>query len=437
MPRGIGPAAITAVLLSLAAGACGSARAIEADVAEQPSRNAVIADANFLASDVIHEITVEFEPVDYAELIAAYEIDQSKDWITATITIDGITYYGAGMRLKGNSSLFGIAGAGVRPGPSGNSDAEEPESLPWLIRLDKYIDGQSHNGISDIVVRSNNSATALNEAVALDLLELAGLASQDSAYASFSVNGSSSVLRLVMEHPDEVWMTDELGSAGSLYKAESTGDYSYRGDDPSAYDEVFDLEAGVDEDLVNLTDFLDFINNADDETFYGELDTRLDTDAFAVYLAMQDLISNPDDIDGRGNNSYLYYDTTTARFTVVPWDHNLAFGVLNGANGAPSPPEAGRRDTSLNRAEPGGGLIGGPDSGLEVANILVERFLANAQYAEMYVDATAELKASLFESGTAADVLAEWVALLQAEATDLVSSAIIQSEANSIAGFFE
>ena len=44
------------------------------------------------------------------------------------------------------------------------------EDLPWLIRLDKFVDGQTHDGHEDIVVRSNNSQTSLNEAVALDLL---------------------------------------------------------------------------------------------------------------------------------------------------------------------------------------------------------------------------------------------------------------------------
>ena len=35
---------------------------------------------------------------------------------------------------------------------------------------------------------------------------------------------------------------DAFADPGVLYKAEATGDYSYRGDDPDAYDEIFDLE---------------------------------------------------------------------------------------------------------------------------------------------------------------------------------------------------
>ncbi|MEZ5207633.1 MAG: CotH kinase family protein [Acidimicrobiales bacterium] len=137
-------------------------------------------------------------------------------------------------------------------------------------------------------------------------------------------------MRLAVEHPDDEWVERVFGTDGSLYKAESTGDYSYRGDDAAEYEEVFDLESGDDETLEHLTAFLEFINESDDTTFAAELSSWLDVDAFATYLAMQDLVDNFDDIDGPGNNSYLYYDPSTDQMTVVPWDLNLAFGVMGG-----------------------------------------------------------------------------------------------------------
>ena len=126
-----------------------------------------------------------------------------------------------------------------------------------------------------------------------------------------------------------MWMAKNFDIAGALYKAESTGDYSYIGEEPDSYAEVFDQEAGKkNADLTPLIEFLDFINNADDATFNAELPDRLDIDSFATYLALEQLIANTDDIDGPGNNSYLYYDTKTHKFTVVAWDHNLAFGGM-------------------------------------------------------------------------------------------------------------
>jgi len=416
-----------------------------------------------LDSSEVHRIDVSFDQAAYGEMIEAYRANGDKEWIEATVTIDGTVYEHGGIRLKGNSSLFSL------------SPSSDPDTLPWLIKLDKYVDGQNHEGLTDLVVRSNNSTTALNEAVALELLEAAGLAAQDAIAAAFSINGGDPTLRLVIEHPDDNWMAEEFDAQGALYKAESTGDYSYRGADPDSYDEVFDQEAGKDNaDLAPLLEFLDFLNNSDDATFDAELDQWLDIDSFATYLAMQDLIGNFDDIDGRGNNSYLYYDTDAAQFTVVPWDHNLAFGVSNGPGSEPGgrgdsggvPAEGFPEDFAGNAIEdsapggfqrtrpeglpipgelgaalpegagglgerPGGAGGRGPEGG---SNVLVERFVANDSWADLVVDRTAELSEALYDSEVAAQILDEWSTIVAS--SDLVGANIIESEAAQIREFF-
>ena len=317
----------TIISVGLVASACGFT--VDEAAAEDASAPATATAAvNVMDPSVVHDIAVAFDEDAYDAMIDTYAATEDKEWIEATVMIDGVTYEQVGLRLKGNSSLRGLGDD--RAGEASTVSADDPSGLPWLIRFDKYVEGQNHDGLYDVVIRSNNTETSLNEAVALDLLELAGLASQDAIAVAFSVNGSESTLRLAIEHPDDVWMDDNFADDGALYKAESTGDYSYRGDDPEAYDEVFDQEAGKDnEDLTPLIEFLDFINNTDDATFNAELADHLDIESFATYLAMQDLIDNFDDINGPGNNSYLYYDSETGIFTVVAWDHNLAFGVRN------------------------------------------------------------------------------------------------------------
>ncbi|MET0908860.1 MAG: CotH kinase family protein, partial [Ilumatobacteraceae bacterium] len=401
-----------------------------------------------------------------------------KEWIEATVTIDGTTFERVGLRLKGNSSLAGLGGAGAiggvpgrtpaETGDTGDTDtgpaggmvefggasADEPENLPWLIRLDEFVEDQTYQGYEDFVVRSNNTETSLNEAVTLALLSEAGLASQDAIATRFSVNDSADVLRLVVEHPDDdEWYETSFDGEGALYKAESTGDWSYRGDDPASYDEVFDQEGGSDvADLTPLIEFLDFVNNSDDATFAAELGDHLDVDAFATYLAMMELVGNTDDIDGPGNNSYLWWDADTGRFTVVPWDMNLALGsgmgFPGGQGGAPvglpdgvEPPAGGfpgglPGGTLPDGAElpdfgdlPGGGGFGGR------SNPLVERFLADEGFNARYETRLAELTDELVASGAAESVLAEWVDLLQTQAGDLVSRETIESEAATIRDF--
>ena len=399
---------------------------------------------------VVHEIAVTFDQAAYDAMIATYASSREKDWIEATVTIDGVTLGKAGMRLKGTSSLGGLtsrtAGAGRAPvgGATGGNAAEQPQSLPWLVRLDKYVEGQSYQGHTEIVIRGNRSQTSLNEAVALELTALAGLATQEAFATRFSVNGGPKVLRLAMEHPNDEWQEATFEGDGILYKAKSSGDYSYRGEDPEAYDEVFDQEIDTDdENLAPLIDFLDFLNNSTDAAFAAELGRHLDVDAFARYLALQELLGNWDDIDGPGNNSYLRYDEETKRFTVLSWDLNLAFGGGGpsgaGPGGGPSgaggpvirtfPAGGGPAPADVGVARAGGPGPGGPGGR---SNVLVQRFQANAAFAALYTKAKADLTAELLTSGKGAAVLDRWAGMLTTHAADLVDPGTIAAEADAI-----
>ncbi len=267
-------------------------------------------------ADRLHEVVLDVDDAAFRTALSTFQESGEKTWLEVTVTLDGTTYERAGLRLKGNSTLRRTdttAGA---------------EQYPWLVRLDKVVDGQNHEGVTEVVIRVNNSASSLNEVVALDLLSAAGLASEAHSYATVRV-GDASALRVVLESPGDTWAATTMTGDGILYKAEATGDYTYRGTDPASYEEVFDQESGADDDLTPLIEFLQFVNESSDADFASGLGERLDVPSFATYLALEDLMDNYDAIDGPGNNSYLWWDADQDRMTVVGWDHNLTFGVSN------------------------------------------------------------------------------------------------------------
>ena len=509
-----------------------SAQSVSADAGTDGSVIDTASTTSILDSSIVHTISVDVDPDTYQAMIDTYVDSGEKEWISATVTINGTAFTDVGIKLKGNSSLMGLRGRdaagpvgsrgaegsstestgeadpstpsvapsgpsavpspspsdtsattasptvdqqdpGARPGgfgPGTTVSADEPEGLPWRIRLDKFVDGQNYQGETDIVVRANNSETSLNEAVALELIGAAGLPTQEAAAVKFSVNGSDQQLRLALETPDDDWYADTVGVSGILYKAEAGGDYSYRGDDPAAYTEVFEVEANTsaqtESEYAPLIAFLKWLNESDDATFAAELDQWLDIDSFADYLAIQDLVANFDDIDGPGNNSYLSYDEATGLFSVISWDQNLAFGGMGGGGmgggmgGNPqgqlpdgvtlpegfNPPEGFVPPTDMQLPEgmelpegmptgggPGGGFGGG---GIGGGNVLSEKFTANEQFAALVTEATTTLRAELYGSGKAQQILDTWTATLQAQATDLVPTETINSESSSIGGHF-
>ncbi len=379
-------------------------------------------DSTFWDEGVVHDISIDLADADYQALITAYLQTGEKEWATASVTIDGTEFDDVGIKLKGNSTLRTVT-----------ADSE-PQTLPWLIDLDKYVDGQQYLDATELVVRGSSTETALNEALALELLDQAGLATEQAVSSRISFNGGTQELRLVIQNPDGTWDEQQFGDEGLVYKAEASGDYSYRGDDPESYTDVFDQESG-DDDLTPLIAFLKFINESDDATFAADLSTYLDVDSFATYLAFQDLVDNFDDINGPGNNSYLRYDETTGVMTVVSWDLNLAFGTANVDGGGPGMGGQGGPGGAPQGAGPqAGGGNGGPQGGAgrEKANVLVDRFLANDEFAALYAQATTDLTAKLITSGAAQDALDEWVAVLTAQASDLVAAATVEAEAEAL-----
>ncbi|WP_061963028.1 CotH kinase family protein [Demequina aurantiaca] len=434
-------------------------------------------------STQMHTITVDYNESDYDALISSYMESSEKVWISATVTIDGETFENVGLKLKGNSSLRGLT-----EDEDATVSAAHPEDLPWIIRLDKYLDDQSMDGATEFVVRGNSSETSLNEAVALDLLADTGLAAEEAIAVSFAANGSDSSLRLVIENPNDAWMERELGD-GYLWKAESPGTWDYIDDNPDSYNEAFDQEGGED-NYEPLIDFLQFVNESDDETFGTDLDQWLDVDAFATYLAFQNVVNNFDDIDGPGNNSYLYWDTDDSQMTVVNWDLNLAFGQENigggggqggqdggpggalpdadaaagaapdGAAGGGQRPNGGQLPDGAERPERPDAVDGGQrpdgaqapsdaaDAGAQPAggankgggrggsNILSERFLANADFSALYEAAVEDLTESLFTSGTAQEDLDTWSELLTSDASDLVDPDVLATEAQTLSDAF-
>ncbi|TGO05311.1 CotH kinase family protein [Serinibacter arcticus] len=396
-----------------------------------------------LDASEVHSISLDVDETALAAMIQTYLDSGDKEWISATLTVDGTTYENVGVKLKGNSSLRGIG-------------TDTPaQDLPWRIRTDEYVDGQTVDGYSDLVVRANSSETSMNEAVALELLGAAGLATEQSVATRFSVNGSAEVLRLTLQNLDDTWLQESFGDDGAggsvLYKADAEGDWSWRGDDGAAYAEAFDVEAGA-EDYAPLVELLDLANNGTDEEFAAQLPELLDVEQLARYLAFEDLIGNVDDISGPGNNSYLYWDAEEARFTVVAWDHNLAFGQQNvgggggGLGGGRPDGDAGRMappsgemptDLPTDGAMPGGGgMTGGMGGGgMSQDNPLVDRFLADDGFAALYDDAVTDLQAELVDSGLLADAVAEWSAVLTDGASDLVDPATITAEGEAITTF--
>ncbi|NJQ02601.1 CotH kinase family protein [Streptomyces zingiberis] len=228
---------------------------------------------------------------------------------------------------------------------------DKPEELPWLIKIDEYIEGRAYQGEREISVRpGSDGQVPLNEALSLSLTDASGEPAERYAFSAVQVNNGPAVTRLMVENPDTDYAesTGDGGGNAVLYKARAGGSFAYRGDDPTDYEESFrQLNLKGSQDLSPVMRLAKWAEEASDEEFAEELGTYVDVESFARYVATQNLLLNFDDMAGPGNNYLLRYDLDTKKFSVLGWDYNLSM----------SGDTAAGPDDELRM---GGGMGGGP-----------------------------------------------------------------------------
>jgi spore coat protein CotH len=421
---------------------------------EQVTQN-IAGTRDLFDASVAHSIRLTFRDDAYQRLLDSFWKDGEKEFLEADLTLDGTTIASVGIRLKGNSTLSGltrngesrqngfggpenVGAPGVRAPNGGGADggggfggarsslkAEQPETLPWLVRFDEFVEGRRYQGHREIAIRvagMGGGSTVLNEAVSLNVLAAAGETTQRYAYTSFTVNDRPTTARLVVEHPDDNF-ADEVGGQGVLYKSLATSQFTDQGDDQTDYaDDFKQINKKGSQDLQPVIDLVRWVNRASDAEFDAKLGDYVDVKSFARYAAVQNLLVNFDDMAGPGKNYYLWYDLGTKRFRVLGWDYNLTFSgnaeqdpnqaVSMGGGGFPGGdmqlPEGFEPPAGMDPGQrPGGGGRGGFGG-----NKLKERFLASAAFKGVYEEAYRDLFQKIYGNGTAGNSLESIVKVL-------------------------
>ncbi|WP_209440746.1 CotH kinase family protein [Amycolatopsis thermoflava] len=430
-----------------------------------------------------HDVRIEFNDANYQKMLQEYFDTGEKDYIPATVVIDGTRIENVGIRLKGNSTLasltwngerrqsggFGGGQGGEPPAgmqlpegapqqggpPQGGMaggmggigtelKAEEPESLPWLISFDKYVEGRRYQGHTQIAVRpgSGEGSAQLNESLAMSLVDASGEPAQQFAYSGFTVNDRTSTPRLLVEYLDEGYAED-LGN-GVLYKSLASSQFTYQGGDQTEYSDDFKQINNIGgTDVQPVIELIRWVEQSSDEEFAAGLADRVDVESFARYLALQNIVLNGDDMAGPGRNYYLWYDLGTRKFTVIGWDMNLTFtgdatagphdSISMGFGGGRGQPNAGGAGNEPPQGmqlpegmQAGGGLMGG--------NKLKERFLASDEFKQVYEEQYRQVYSLVFADGKAESALS---ALVSSYNLNTNASKNVQSEAATLQGTLE
>lgn len=269
--------------------------------------------AHIFQEDTVNEINIEIDEADWQDML---ENPLEEEYHKANVTINGETVGNVAIRTKGNTSLTSVA----------NSDSDR---YSFKLDFDYYDNNGNYYGLKKLCLNNNYSDnSSMREYISYKIMGEMGLDVPECAYSHITVNGEEWGLYLAVEPVDEVFLAEHFADAtGDLYKPEGKGgtgaDLVYNGDDISAYTGLnlkTNLNSSDGKEILALMQALED----------GEgLEEVLDVEKALKYIAANVALANFDSYLGNTTHNFYLYEEN-GRFTIIPWDMNLAFGGFGG-----------------------------------------------------------------------------------------------------------
>ena len=255
-------------------------------------------------------------------------------WVPADITYNGLKWYRAGVRFKGNSSLV-------------NSWSRGLMKLSFKLDFDEFedeypqIDNQRFYGFKQLSLKNNyEDKSFIREKVVGDIFLEAGLVSAHTSfcevYVDFGEGSSYFGLYTIVEEMDDTVIDNQFDEGeGNLYKPEGTS-ASFRNGSFNKDDFTKDSNENDSDwsDIENLFAVLHSNSRLlEPDNWQKELDKIFDTDKFLKWLAYNTVLQNWDTYGRMTHNFFLYNDPQSKKIVWIPWDNNEALqrGKMGGA----------------------------------------------------------------------------------------------------------
>ena len=268
----------------------------------------------------VHTLEINFYNPDYDEILQErWEVDD-KTYELATIVFNGDTMDSVGVRYKGNSTFWW-------------SQATNSPKFPFNIDFNLVYDDQDLLGYSK--VKLSNSifdATFVRETLGY-LTESFYLPTSETGYMNVFINGELLGLYVSVESVNGPFLTKHFGNnEGTFFKCEPQFHYGseydtwpdlrWYGSDSMeyAYQKGYELKSDMGwADLLDLIYTLNF--NVD------SIENILNVDRVLWLFASSNVMPDLDAYTGLYvHNYYLYRNSATAQFEIIPWDKDHTFG---------------------------------------------------------------------------------------------------------------
>ena len=268
----------------------------------------------------IHSIEINFYNPDYNEILEDRWEQDDKTYELAMVVFSGDTLDSVGVRYKGNSTYFRTHEAG---------------SVKYPLNMDFDIIHEDQNLLGYNKLKLSNSIfdpTFVKETIGY-ITQGYYLPTSEVGYTTININGQYLGLYIMVESVNKPYLRKHFGnSEGTFFKCEPQfqfGDWydawptlEWNGDDSLDYQYQMGYELKSDNGWSDILELIETLN------FNPEnIDNILNVDRALWFFASSIVMPDLDTYNGMFvHNYYLYKNTATGKFEIIPWDKDNTFG---------------------------------------------------------------------------------------------------------------
>ena len=280
--------------------------------AAQPNGDPGLYDPNTLRT-----LYLRFHDADwYEQLGDFYRTDVD---VPADLIVDGKVYQSVGVRFRGSSSYFTV----------------QNEKKSFNIAVDYGDDRQRLYGYKTLNLLNGHSDPSFLREILYSRISRNYIPAPKANFVKLVINGESWGIYVNNQQFNKDFLDEWFGTkAGVRWKVppgRSSG-LVYHGDQPSAYQESYQLKTRAEEapnawqDLINLCEVLEI---TPDNQLESELSAILNIDRALWFLALDNVFIDNDGYFSRASD-YAFYQDPEGRFHLLPYDSNETFRFAGG-----------------------------------------------------------------------------------------------------------
>ena len=289
---------------------------VQASLDTVPAGSPSLYDAHTLRT-----LYLRFHHEDWSEQMSSFYRTDIE--VPAELIVDGKVYPGVGVHFRGTSSYFTVGS----------------EKKSFNIAVDYGEDGQRLYGYKTLNLLNGHVDASFLREVLYNRISRDYIPAMETNFVKLVINGENWGVYINLQQYNKDFLVEWFDTKeGIRWKVGPGrgGALAYAGDDPSAYQETYQLKTSTVENpwegLITLTKMLD--DATPDAELVESLPSLLNVDQVLWQLAVSNVFMDDDGYIHKGGDYALYQDVN-GRFHLVPHDNNESLRFGRSGRGGP------------------------------------------------------------------------------------------------------